>query len=465
MLSFATEFPVNVGSNQDFLDGIRAWILGSPHTAFRPADLEDIPETGAWSKDVRNARLEALINSSEEEQSAAVRVTILQGDLEWVTTVAFSRRPIAWIGVRTARESKHPAVRLPEAKKPLVVQFMLERFGGGADGDLIVQQAPHYLTEGDIERAGRLILGEAGCRLPMVYLSSGFAGEKLVDADLIARDLAGMSHVVVEPSRPFSRRLQIEVASENVYGGAIGVYWPEGAGRRSFFTGRDFTNPKHMAAAIVEEVRTALANRRPLFRSSWSAVQEGASKQAINLLKSSGSGELQSYIDAFDSEMNVKQEQLAEAESEISRLKAELRRYESSASKSSSFTIRRGGEQELFPGEISAILRDALSDAAARIQPDSRREHVVSAVLASLPDGISLSDKRDELKEILRDYRSMTADIQKSLQNLGFSVSGEGKHYKLIYHDDDRYTFTLPKSGSDKRGGLNAVSDISKRLF
>ena len=59
----------------------------------------------------------------------------------------------------------------------------------------------------------------------------------------------------------------------------------------------------------------------------------------------------------------------------------------------------------------------------------------------------------------------MTRDVSEALTELGFSISEDGKHYKLTYMDDDRYTFALPKSGSDYRGGLNAASDISKRVF
>jgi hypothetical protein len=59
----------------------------------------------------------------------------------------------------------------------------------------------------------------------------------------------------------------------------------------------------------------------------------------------------------------------------------------------------------------------------------------------------------------------MTPTIKSDLNNLGFTIDDDGKHYKLIYMQDDRYTFPLPKSGSDWRGGMNAASDISKRVF
>jgi hypothetical protein len=78
-----------------------------------------------------------------------------------------------------------------------------------------------------------------------------------------------MAHVVVEPNRPFSLRLKIEVDSENVYGGTVGIYWPEGGGRRSFFIGREYESGDDIAGAIFDEVRMALTNRRSLDRSSY----------------------------------------------------------------------------------------------------------------------------------------------------------------------------------------------------
>jgi len=59
----------------------------------------------------------------------------------------------------------------------------------------------------------------------------------------------------------------------------------------------------------------------------------------------------------------------------------------------------------------------------------------------------------------------MDSKVKRALEEMGFEITDDGKHYKLTYEDDDRYTFTLPRSGSDRRGGLNAASDIAKRLF
>lgn len=467
MLSFATEFPVGgVCQSVDFIDSIKRWILGSPHFLFSAADFSTMPAIGDWETRKGDQRIEAVLTSSTDEESTAIRTTTTADNLEWVTTIVFSRRDAdGWVGIRTSVESNHPTVRLPLARKPIIVRTLLDRFSGALDGELPIKQEPHILSENDVSLAARLIDGQAGYRLPVVYVSCGFAGNYIVDAGSLAHDLGGMAHVIVEPSRLFSRRLQAEVKSENVYGGTVGVYWPSGAGRRSFFLGKGIETGPDLKRAIVDDIRTALLNRRPLLRCTWSAVQETASAAIYASLKASGSGELQKYVEAFDAEMKARAEQLDDAEQEINRLQREVRRYESQLSSNAGITLNTGSEQDFHAGELAEIVMAAVSESADRVQPDSRKEHVLRAIIESNVFGTSTTAQREELKRLLRDYKSMDRVTRTGLEAMGFSISEEGKHYKLLYYDDDRYTFTLAKSGSDHRGGLNAASDIGKRLF
>jgi hypothetical protein len=90
---------------------------------------------------------------------------------------------------------------------------------------------------------------------------------------------------------------------------------------------------------------------------------------------------------------------------------------------------------------------------------------VLQALLAAMPDVAEPETRRERLKGILRDFRGLDRESRKELQSLGFEISEDGKHVKIRFQGDDRYTFTLPKSGGDHRGGLNAASDIGRLLF
>ncbi len=466
MLSFATEFPVETTrTSVDFLAAVREWLLGSPHTVFEASDLSEIEAKDEFSAKKSNELIETLKYQATGSDMAAIRYTKWDRGLEWVSTIVFSRGQPSWIGIRTSCESQHPAAKLPIAKKPVFVQTFLTRLGGGEDGEIKVQAIPLRLTNSDIPLAARCMSGQAGCRLPLVYVSARFQGGYLVNVDSLAEALAGMAHVVVEPNRPFSVRLMSEVNSQNVYGGAIGVYWPDGGGRRSFFLQHESESPSEMERAVVEEVRSALVNRRPLAKVTWSAVQELISRRTFAALRDQGSTEVQRYVDEFDKELKSKQEELEDAEREIARLEAEVRKYQAQRPMQSGLFLQTAPEQDLYAGELLGVVGDAIADALTRVTEDSRRQHILKSIVDANPSTGEAEAMRNRLKSLLRDFRSMEAKVRSALQDMGFEISEEGKHYKIVFQGDERYTFTMPKSGSDHRGGLNLAGDISRLLL
>lgn len=468
MLSFATEFSVDASrTTADFLQAMVTWISGSPHTSLSADMLRELQQKEEASVLSGNERVESLVSRTADLDLAGIRYGRHDDDLEWLTTIVFSRTSFdAWIGIRVECESLHAAARLPSAKKPVVVRTVLESLGGAADGPLPVRDQAHILTNTDIELAAKLIRGDAGCRLPIVYVSARFQGGYLVDVNRLSADLSGMAHVVVEPNRPFSVRLQLEVDSENVYGGTIGIYWPEGGGRRAFYLGGEYSTPGHLTAAIKDEVRAALLNRRPIARCTWAFVRETASRQAIQSLKASGSKAIEDYVKTFDQEIEAKNQRLEDAEREIQRLHNELRKYEARAGTASAGLLKPGRERDVYANEVLGILLDAIEDAATRVPQDSRRQHVLTSILeANKLDNNPLEGRREHLKKLLRGMSTIDGKMRRELEGMGFSISEDGKHFKLVFQGDDRYTYTLPKSGSDWRGGLNAASDIARLLF
>lgn len=470
MLSFATELPMRHEiSIQEFVSAIRVWILGSPHTGLSQDELADFTGDRKWSFEKNDERIEVLILKSPDEEAAGIRYNSKdKRGILWTTSIVFHKnKSDAWARVEVSRQSKGTVPNLPPAKKPIVVKTLMSDIGGSTDGMLRVRSTPHRLDDVDVEIAAQMITGKADCHLPIVYVSAGFHNDHNVDCDRLADDLLGMAHVVVEPNRNFSLRLKIDVDSENVYGGTIGVYWPDAAGRRSFFVGSHLKSPEEVRGAVVDEVTQALANRRALKRCTWSYVQEATSRQRIAELRESGSRELDEYIQTFDNELTAKEQELNSAEREIQRLQSEvsLRREESRRS-SARGLLQGGDERNLYSQEIYGIVRTALEEARASAEDDSRRKHVLSAILEANPlDGNPAKSMGEEIKSILKGKRGLNDRTIADLEKMGFKVTEGGKHYKLVFRGDDRYTFSFPKSSSDWRGGMNAVRDIRHRLF
>jgi hypothetical protein len=462
MLSFSTEFPVKNVPAASFSATVKLWISGSPHTLIGVEQLESLPDTGHARVGTDGEFLESLCVDLDHEQLAAYRHTKLDGDIEWKTEVVFSAcAGDCWVAVRTNRDAAQPQLSLPPAKKPYLVKKLIESLGGGLDGELYVAGTPHRLASNDIGMTTRLLNGDSDNYLPVAYLSLPFGNQESVDADALARHLGGLAHVLVEPSRDFSRQLQANTSSGNVYGGAVGVYWPSGDHYR-YWLSNDCPTEFDLRKVLIGRLRASLVNRRPLSRCTWSRVEAELARTTISSLRSIGSGDVDAYVKAFDVEISDKNRRLADAEAEIATLSSRLKLSESKKSASIFTNIT---EQEFFEGEFHGFLREELIRSSQNVQDNSRRLHILSAMVDAIAETDHLSQRRERLKSVLRKYQSMGTAERRELEDLGFIISEDGKHFKLTYNDDDRYTYSLPKSGSDHRGGLNAESDIGKRVF
>ncbi|QMT33522.1 hypothetical protein LNQ82_03185 [Conchiformibius steedae DSM 2580] len=61
-------------------------------------------------------------------------------------------------------------------------------------------------------------------------------------------------------------------------------------------------------------------------------------------------------------------------------------------------------------------------------------------------------------------YKKLESKTRAALEEIGFSIQGDGNHWKCTFKGDGRYVLILPKSGSDFRGGKNSASDFNKIL-
>lgn len=464
MLSFTTEFPVEETSIEVFCKSVAAWLEGSPHTEITSDQVWDLAtsENRIWSNGEQELSCEICDEGSSS--AAGFKYIASEGGIQWVTTVCFSSDAVdSWVSVRTERQSTTANPRLPDAKKPFIVRNLLQGLTGGVDGELRVFDRSHRLTDADSSMVVRLMNGDSEHHLPIVYISYPFQGEHVIDADALARHLGGVAHVLVEPSRDFSRRIQSEVFSNNPYGGYVGIFYHQGRSKRLAI--EDFDSDFDIRRAIFHEVRQALLNRMPLSRCSWPYIQASAAKIARQKLKQSGSESVEKYIESFDKELQAKEDQIADAQKEIFSLRSTISELEKKKSKSTGLAISVGSEQQLVDDEFIEIILDSINSSLANSTNFSRRQDVLQAIVDSNESSGSLKRRQEDIKAVLRGYRNLTATIRSDLLKMGFEISEDGKHHKLIYRGDQRYAYVLSKSCSDNRGGLNAATDIAKKMF
>lgn len=281
----------------------------------------------------------------------------------------------------------------------------------------------------------------------------------------MAKFVSGMAHVVVEPSRAFSFKVKTLSGARNVFGGTIGVYWPNSQARNAYFIDDETPNPRAVQLRIAKDIRVALSNRRQVTSCTWSHLKEAVARNRLEQLKAQESTQLQEYVDAFDAEIAAKQARIDEVDQENARLNAEVRRLSAASNSSEQGILRRGKEQDLYQHEIADIVIDALSDASRTAREGSRRLHVLRDLLAENSASGERQQLEEAIKALLKTYRDMDAKTKNALVRLGFDISEDGKHYKAVFQGDGRYTFTLPKTSSDHRAGKNIASDINNSLF
>jgi hypothetical protein len=467
MLVWNTQFPIlpNNGS-EDLLALCEKWIVGSPHSRWNASEIPHAVEGEVRANRKPDHCIEVATILSSDGDYAGFRHSWQDEEARtWVTEICgFRMRNRFLVGVHLHCSAQRAGYRIPKPKKPYVVGQILENLGGDIDGEFSVSPAPRCLLESEIDVAMRLLNGQIDHTLPVVYASATYRNVPAFDVHFLAKQIAGMAHVVFEPSRRFSFVLADRVGRINPYEGAVSICWPSGSNRASRLFPPSFADPRDFSNAIYETVRDALATARPDPRLTWDFIRELVVRRRIEALRKQGKAGIDDYIRAFDEELRLTRNRLAGAEDEIARLKRELALRLREDAIYAQGLLARGSEQDLFPGEHKDILHRALKIASDHVQPDGRIKDVLNAFLqANAPSG-----ETQKLEERIGDLKKCNNPGPKELkllQDLGFLISEDGKHRKLVFRGDDRYTFAMAKTGSDWRGMKNWVSDVCKRLF
>lgn len=390
----------------------------------------------------------------------------MKDSLLWDTTVIGSKGENAfWVSVRNSCSCVDVSTQIQSSKKPFVIKLLLNVLGGGVDGQFEVDKKPHLLDEYDVDMAASFMAGEADNYLPVVYCSYPARSCERIDFEKLAFDLCGLAHVVVEPSRFFSKELTYKVFQRNVYGGAVGIYWPDGTGNRRFYIGTKYKDAAQLCSAVQSEVSEAHLKRLPMQKCTWEHLKETYSRSEVERLKREGSTELNEYIEAFSGENEALKADNANLRKEVSRLKSELQWQQSVNNRDGCGLLAFGREQELYAGEFNDLLVKILSEKIKLLPEETRGYHILKSILDSNKEVGKRANIEEVIKRSVGGSKRLDTKAKSELETVGFEISEDGKHYKLIFCGDARYSFTLPKTGSDYRSSRNSVSDIKKKLF
>lgn len=127
-------------------------------------------------------------------------------------------------------------------------------------------------------------------------------------------------------------------------------------------------------------------------------------------------------------------------------------------------------DHQLCQDEIKDFLLDLIKEELKKTDSDpnlreTRKYHVLASIL-KLNHKTGVKDKVElELKEVLRQTQTMDQKTRRRLKELGFAIIDKGAHYKLVYQDDERYTFTVSRTPSDRRAYLNSFQTAALKIF
>lgn len=160
-----------------------------------------------------------------------------------------------------------------------------------------------------------------------------------------------------------------------------------------------------------------------------------------------------------DSQIQRLSDQLASANITIEQLEIQLTAVEDIP------ILVLGEEQDLYPFEQKSMLIEILERELKSTKANSRKAHILTALLNANKCDNTVDEKRKRIKACLHGYSKMTATIRKELEDIGFSLSDDGKHVKAVFGEDQRYMGTLSKTGSDHRAGDNIAHDLIRLIF
>lgn len=460
----------NSFEKDDFNAFIFDWIVNTKDKRYF-MDIEEKEKTPYLTYQYQRKTLSFVDYSDMGILAAFHTDTDLEG-IEWKLSIVFKYESHELFIQMSNSETTETGKFLRKFRKPDLIDELVDLKVIRKDGDIKILYEPHYIYENNVNEIESILEDTCKYNLPIIYLSTTPYGYYSMDPEVLADKYAGMAHVFAQYDPNVSKILENKYGYKVPHKGAIAIYFP---------------------------IKSLDTNMFPFGKKSEHSISDGISKALCFFYKSQNYGPMTSYdeisrvvitarnrnlisenLDITKENKKVYEENesivrtfdldLKKTDAENQKLKEKIRdleiennilkqRLENQNKKPILFY---GKEKDYFPNEIKEILLDVLKNTS--IQRGTRRSDIIVDILESNDIETTLYDRQDEIKSILNDYREITMEKINRLEKLGFTITSDGKHHKLQYHDD-RYVITISKTPSDIKSGKQAVSFIINKVF
>ena len=469
MIIYSAKFPVKDELIQDeFIKLVIQWNQGSPHDK-----MQDV----FWDGESRNLKFQDGNRSLAIEELRARNIIATrfrkedENKVVWTTdfVLNFTEKILS---VRLDRETtEETTLFIPKFSPPHFIKLIIKNGYAGDDKDLPITDCPISVCEDNYKIIEDVILRKNRYLLPIVYVTKTWAGNYPIDAKKLAIKLQGVAHVIKESDPNVSKLLMSSCNAENVHHGGIGIYYPSAsAANKKIRTDRYMETEDILIQKIINLIFRYSNQQRCDNMYTWEGVQNEILKlknESLQEKRKEIENENRGIVDVFGEQLQEQEETIKELNKKIASLTLENQGLRTKLDGMNDVPLLFfGEEEELYEGEIREIVLDILNDNLKNLKQNGRRMHIVTDLLENNEFNNVPKEKKCMIKQILKGYSNMSTSMRQRLQEFGFEITADGKHYKLIYYNDQRYVATMAKTCSDgKSAGKNLALEIDKQML
>lgn len=476
MLLFSTKLEIKDSlTKEKFIDLIVQWNNSAKY-------LENHVPGVSW-KGEKNIRFGTdklsieIIDYPEKDILAVRHEKITDDEVVWDTdfVVNFAERKLSILLDRTFSED---ALEMNAAfSTPHFISLLIERGYLQNDQDIPVLRDPIIITDRNLETIQRIIKNKEYYALPVVYVAKDFADQNPLSISWLASRLKGAAHVLVEDSKEACKKCTEICAETSEEHGAVRIYYPSlGVNRKRFLFRSATGNMDVRLEKVVKHVIQYWNSQRMDILYTWhgvnSAVLADNLQNQIQRLaeaesaKQSVEEEINQVYEEFDEDIRSLQKKLEELSKANEALQMENFGLRAKMNISDAMPIiYQGDEEDFYPEEVKDMVLGVLADALNNTEKGTRLHDVLEDILENNTYRHLSDERKQRVKNLFKGYKTLTGTMKQELLSLGFQITDDGKHYKIIYQGDPRYMVTIGKTPSDNRAGSNNAGMINKIML
>jgi len=391
-------------------------------------------------------------------------------------------------------------------RKPILIDLLIDGLPSTRDGWIPLLTVPHELVDGDQMPVADFINGiHTQNFLPILYVSRCNSTENpCVDPTILAKKIAGLAHVVIEPNSNFSREIKEMLNSKEMacYDGGVRLYWPRITDPRAnklwtkgFFEldEKMLRGEKDHISVIINHIGARTRGLTPN-ECSYDFILNLSRRIAINEKLRKIQKEHQTKEQEHETKEQGYEEMTKLYEDSIRDLEGEKTHLESQVERLTHETATLGDDLEIAQMNLQSVerhrqeSRQELTDCGAnkgeallalrtymQTQPQSMSTYhteKIAQLLKEEKECIAKTEKRiqraiSEIANAFSTYSRMSPAQTSILKKHGFTHRDDGEHYKIVKKGpNENLSVVLAKTPSDtQRSGKNFIRDMKKTFF